>query len=441
VFDLLAPRAESKGVELVYILPPEMPIALRGDPVRLRQVLTNLIGNAVKFTEHGEVVVRVDWTEEAEGSVFARFEIQDTGIGIPSHTRQRLFQPFTQGDGSTTRRYGGTGLGLAISKQLVEVMGGDIGVESEAGKGSTFWFTARFGRGRGAAPELPLAGLRLLVAVDHPSRRKLRRAQAEGWGMEAVEARNGAEAVSMLRAAALADEPFDFALLDAELADTDAISLARNILNEPSTERTRLLLLAPFGRKQAGDITAPALRNGFLAVVSRPPRQAELFRTFCQVAKEDAGTSLQHLRASVERAAPAVTPAEPETGPAAILVAEDNIVNQKVALRMLAKLGYRADVAANGREALAALARRPYAVVLMDCQMPELDGFDATREIRRREGVERHTPVIAMTAHAMQGDRQRCLAAGMDDYVSKPVKLAELAAALERFLRQPAAVE
>jgi PAS domain S-box-containing protein len=455
VVGLLAEPAGRKGITLVASVANDVPWRVRGDVGRLRQVLTNLVGNAVKFTEIGEVVVAATLAEAATdptpadgaaapapawSTVVLRFEVRDTGIGIPPEARARLFQPFSQADSSTTRRYGGTGLGLVISQRLVELMGGEIGVDSAPGRGSTFWFTIRFAPAAPLDPALhaALRGLRALVVDSQAARRDFLREAMTSWGVVVEAATDAETALAMLREAATRGTPYALVLVQRRLAGEDGLALVRAVGADPALGAARPILLVQQGRDRRGEVAATP---GLAAVLREPIRQSQLFETLLQVL----GSAPSTAGAGTDRAEPPSAGVEtdravgpPAASPAAaagrILVAEDSAMNQLVALGMLRKLGYRADTVGDGREALEALSRIPYAAVLMDCQMPELDGFEATREIRRREGTARHTPVIAMTANAMQGDRERCLAAGMDDYVAKPVRAAELAAALARWV-------
>ena len=432
--DLLAPRAREKKLEFVSLVHKEVPVALRGDPGRLRQVLTNLIGNAIKFTSSGEVVVRAEKENESEQHVVIRFSVTDTGIGIRETAQRNLFQPFIQADGSTTRKYGGTGLGLAISKQLVEMMEGQIGLTSVPGEGSTFWFTAQFEKQTEPhavySPDLRiLAGRRALIVDDNLTNRKILSHQLDSPGMLHQEAESGKTALALLRAAAALGKPFDVAILDLMMPEMDGFELARHIKSDATIAGTALVMLTSYGERGGA---AEAREVGIEAYLSKPVRQSALFDCLAKVTSASAKT---------EQPQPIVQLPKPlaATGPSSlkrILIAEDNMVNQKVAMRQLLKLGYRADAVANGKEVLEALARIPYDLILMDCQMPEMDGYEATAEIRRRQLQTQHTPVIAMTAHALEGDRAKCLAAGMDDYVSKPVKVEELQRVLESFLAE-----
>jgi two-component system sensor histidine kinase/response regulator len=435
--ELLAQRAHGKKIELASLVHSDVPTALRGDPGRLRQVLTNLIGNALKFTEAGEVVVRAVRENETEEAVVIRFTVSDTGIGISDAAQARLFQAFTQADGSTTRKYGGTGLGLAISKQLVELMGGQIGVNSELGKGSVFWFTASFAKQTRtvAAPAevVSLENLRALIVDDNATNRKILSHQLDSWGMLHGEVDSGISALTELRAKAAAGIPYNLAILDLIMPGMDGFELARAIKSDPQLAGVHLVLLTSYG--QRGDGTT-AREAGVAAYLTKPVRQSQLFNCLRTVLNRP-GRQTHNPGPTPDLMTKHVLAENSTMSNKLILLAEDNIVNQKVAVRQLLKLGYRADTAANGREAVEALTRTPYDLVLMDCQMPEMDGYEATAEIRRREGLSAHTPIVAMTANALQGDRERCIAAGMDDYVSKPVKLDELERVLARLFAKP----
>ena len=437
--DMLAERAQGKGIELTSSVAADVPAGLRGDPGRLRQILINLLGNAIKFTEYGEVVVRVFKESETEEHAVLRFTVADTGIGIPQTVQERLFQAFTQADTSTTRKYGGTGLGLAISRQLVTMMNGEIGVQSEPGKGTTFWFTARFEKLPGGlrpvrAEQHDLTDLRVLVVDDNATNRQILRHQIVAWKMQKGSAAGGHEALELLRAAVVAGTPYDIALLDMQMPEMDGLTLARAIKADPAIAETRLIILTSLGHMFSNEELDAA---GIDAYLVKPIKQSRLFDSLVDAMGKGRAESI--LTGSVS---PTAIPENgiPPLPKMRILVAEDNVVNQKVALGQLQRLGCNADLVANGLEALAALPRLEYDVVLMDCQMPEMDGFEATLAIRKREQDPRSRcpwkgpiHIIAMTANAMQGDREKCLAAGMDDYVSKPVRLAELHAALARF--------
>lgn len=425
--DILAGRAQAKGLELVCIVEPEAPAYVIGDPGRLRQIVLNLAGNAIKFTEQGEVIIRVGVAAETETHITLRFTVKDTGIGIPPDRLHRLFQPFSQVDSSTTRRFGGTGLGLVISKQLAELMGGEIGVESTPGVGSSFWFTAVVEKcaDAGEAPEtaLDLRNVRLLVVDDNDANRLLVRTLVTQWKGRCDEAVNAHHALRMLREAAAQGDRYELALLDMQMPDADGPALARWIREDPTLAQTPLILLTSLGYQSAAD-----QEKLFAAQIAKPLRQSQL--------REQLALALGYRLRSVQPSTAAAVVTSPPARPLRILLAEDNVVNQKVALTMLKKLGFSADAVANGQEALAALSEIHYDLVLMDCEMPEMDGFETTLHIRSgKAGVlNPSVPIIAMTAHAMQGDRERCLAVGMNDYISKPVQLSTLSAALERWL-------
>ncbi len=427
--ELLAERASAKKLEMVGFVSPDVPLQLRGDPSRLRQILTNLVGNAIKFTEIGEVVVRVAKQSETPRDVTLYVEVKDSGIGISPQGQSRLFHAFHQADGSTTRKYGGTGLGLAISKHLVEAMGGRMGVVSEPAKGSTFWFTLPFEKQllgdvapTGEKPDL--THLRVLIVDANATNRELLEHHTRAWRIWSQSASNAAQALQLLEEAA---EPFDVAILDMLMPEMDGLSLARKIKTDPTLARTRLVMLTSLGQR-LDDQELKAV--GIDACLTKPVRGSQLFDCLATVV----GTVVPTV---ADRILPP-TPGTQRSRPLRILLAEDNLINQEVALRQLRKLGYTADPVANGLEAMEALQRVAYEVILMDCQMPEMDGYEATREIRLREQEEGRKPahIIAMTAHAMQGDRDACLAAGMNDYLSKPVREADLQKALERFGRK-----
>ena len=435
---LLAGHAHEKGLELVSFVEPGTPTAVRGDPFRLRQVLTNILGNAIKFTEEGEVTLRADLVEDTPEMATVYFEVSDTGIGMTEEQRLRLFKPFTQADASTTRRYGGTGLGLAISRQLVLMMGGEIGVRSEPDVGSTFWFTTRLEKrpedGRGTpVPRAGLQDLRVLIVDDHETNRRILHKQITTWGMRDGMAENGPEALELLRAAVERGEAYDLAVLDMQMPDMDGIQLARAISADPAISSTRLVLLTSIGI----NINETARKAGVEVVLNKPVRQSQLHDALATMLGAPTESQARPSREGA-RPAPHATPAaEGQASRGHVLLVEDYPVNQMVAIRMLERSGYRVDAVQNGREAVEALSNIPYGAVLMDVQMPEMDGYEATAEIRLREGSGPHIPIIAMTADAMQGDRERALAAGMDDYIAKPVKHEELDAVLERWIPQP----
>jgi PAS domain S-box-containing protein len=435
--ELLAERAREKQIEFASFVHRDVPTALRGDPGRLRQILTNLTGNALKFTEHGEVVVSAEKEFENESSVLIRFSVKDTGIGISQETQKKLFQAFTQADGSTTRKYGGTGLGLSISKQLVELMGGMIGVTSEPEKGSTFWFTATFDKQPAGAVALPhvesLENLRVLIVDDNATNRRILSHQLGSWGMLHAEADSGARALELLQAAAADGQPYDLAILDLLMPGMDGFMLATTIKSNPDTSRMRLVLLTSAGERGDGTRSRNA---GVSAYLSKPVRQSQLFDCLISVMSK-ADRREDHSRVASTLVTRHTLQEATKMSAGLILLAEDNIVNQRVAIRQLQKLGYRCDAVANGHEALEAISRIHYELVLMDCQMPEMDGYEAAREIRRLEAGRRRISIVAMTANALEGDRERCIAAGMDDYITKPVRVAELKRILDVFVGDP----
>jgi len=433
--ELLAEAAQSKGLELIALVDASVPTGVLGDPGRLRQILVNLVSNAVKFTSTGEVFLHLTCDPQA-GPHMLRFTITDTGIGIAQEAQAKLFQAFVQADSSTTRRFGGTGLGLAICQRLVTQMKGQVGVESRPGEGSTFWFTAHFPETALADPPAGvswshLRGRRILLVDPNKTVRKALQQELSAQGIECLGAETGQAAVELAQTCAAMQKPFDLALIELHLTDMDGFDTANALKQHPSTAAMRLVILTTVGRRGDGS-TAQAL--GIDAYLTKPIRQSQLLDCFCRLL----GVPLPASPTENSAAHPLITRHTlTETHVAAaprLLLAEDNPVNQKVACKMLEKLGYRVDVAGNGQEAVAAHERAPYPLIFMDCQMPEVDGFEATALIRKMEGKSAHTPIIAMTANAMQGDRERCLAAGMDDYVAKPVRPKELQAVLETWL-------
>ncbi|HET7476158.1 MAG TPA: response regulator, partial [Dermatophilaceae bacterium] len=433
VASLLAPTAHQKRLELIAYALPGVPAQLVGDPARVRQVVLNFASNALKFTSAGEVVISVRWTPGEPGQGTVRFQVADTGIGISREVRGRLFESFSQADASTTRRYGGTGLGLAISRKLAEAMGGAVGVDSEPGAGSVFWFEVPLpvGPASEAAPAQTqppaLAGLPVLVVDDNATNRLVLGSLLGAWGVAATVLDNPHEVVPRLRDAAQGGRPFAAVILDMCMPELDGLGLARQISADASLARTRVLMLT-----SSYEVPSEEYRQaGVAEVLTKPVRSSELF------------DRLMRLLALPVPEAPAPTPLPSRASGAPslgrVLIVEDNALNQLVAEGVVTKLGYEVDLVANGAEALEALEAREYSVVLMDCHMPVLDGFATTEQIRRREeGNGAHIPIIAMTAAAMSEDRDRCLAAGMDDYLSKPVKAATVGAALARWARQPA---
>jgi CheY-like chemotaxis protein len=406
--------------------------------------LVNLIGNALKFTTQGEVMIHVTRREETADRALLDFAVTDTGIGIAPEAQALLFTPFSQADASTTRKFGGTGLGLAICKQLVELMGGQIGLESVPGHGSTFRFTVWLTKQPAEAHATPrpkgsLTGRRVCIVDDHATNRRILEQYAVQWGLQSASASDGYQALALLRDAASRGEPFDLAILDLQMPRMDGLELAQAITTDPALAATRLVLLTSVGLQGQAE---KATQAGIAAYLTKPVHRAQLYDCLSLIVDRPATSA-----ADTQAVGPASRPADvlvtrhvlKEIASAArprILVAEDNSVNQKVAVAQLDKLGYRADVVANGLEAVEAVARIRYALVLMDCQMPEMDGWEATALIRKGEGEHpsRRLPIIAMTANAMLGDREKCLEAGMDEYLSKPVKQEALGAMLARWI-------
>lgn len=446
VADLLSPQANAKGLAVMTYVASDVPAVVRGDPVRLRQVFTNLVGNAIKFTDVGHVTAKLELQESDDRFVMLRGSVSDTGIGIPEQAQRHLFQPFTQVDGGITRRYGGTGLGLAIASRLVQMMGGEIGVQSREGEGTLFWFTLRCERSshtETSPQEMPdisqLSGLRVLVIDDTKTHRDILLSYLRAWGLQADSVENGTEALLKLVRAAASGTPYDLAIIDQVMPGMDGVTLARIVKGDRSLTHTQLIMLTAFKERVSWDQVREA---GFVAHLTKPIRQRRLLTTLLQVIAEREVNSnclpSQTMPATIE----ANTTSQPKNTPlqTGILLVEDNPSNQAVALQQLSKLGYAAEVATNGKEAVARLTRAEhgYRLVLMDCQMPDMDGLRATQAVRDWERSNGgHVPIIAMTAQAMKGDRERCIAAGMDDYLSKPVRLEELRHILNRWLLDP----
>jgi two-component system, sensor histidine kinase and response regulator len=436
VVELLASRAQAKGLELTCQIEDDVPAVLAGDPNRLRQVLINLVGNAIKFTERGEVGITVKRGSQCgvcamPGGCVLHFAVRDTGIGISDEARERMFKAFTQADGSTSRRFGGTGLGLVISKQLIEMMGGEIEMQSRIGHGSTFSFTVTLAEPRAEAPRSRpadnVAGLRVLIVEDNPTSRIILERYVEAGGMSSVSVDSAERALVTLRDAAARRAAFDLALIDMKMPGMNGLELAQAVRAEAALSQTPLVLLSTLA---SGD-GAAARRAGFNACLNKPVRRADLWQSIAGVAGRTA-----------ENPAPATAPQHKEPlVTARVLLVEDNRINQEVCKAMLAKLGCSVDVAANGRAGVAAAFASQYDLVLMDCQMPEMDGFEATRTIRALEAERgaaglspRRMPIVALTANAMQGDRERCIAAGMDDYLAKPFKKEQLVDVLDAWV-------
>ena len=430
---LLAMQAHAKGLELTFDIDPALPPSLLGDPGRVRQVLFNLVGNAVKFTKEGEVAISVKVLANNAHETRVRCEVRDTGTGIPADRLPALFRPFSQLDASTTRKFGGTGLGLSIARRLAELMGGEMGVESELGVGSTFWFSAQFGAAAAVSPPQrvilsALAGQRVLVVDDSATNRKVLEGQLKLSGCIATVVNSASQALLAITKACQAGAPFAVALLDHQMPECDGEELGRMIMAHEQWRATRLVLLTSSGQRGEGSrfaelgfaaylhkpVTQRDLNDCLLLVLAVSPEQWHL-KTQPMVTLHD----LRILRAREKRR---------------ILVAEDNLVNQKVVRRILEKLGYRVDVVVDGRDAVAAWATGRYDLILMDCQMPELDGYAATQLIRQREKEGQHIPIVALTAHAIIGANAECAAAGMDDYLTKPIDRKRLTECLDRLL-------
>ncbi|HVY70831.1 MAG TPA: response regulator, partial [Verrucomicrobiae bacterium] len=436
--DLLAENARAKKLVLAGYIAAGTPGRLRGDAERLRQILTSLTGNAVKFTDTGEVVVRASSEMETDSHVRLRFEVRDTGVGISPATLEKLFQPFQQTEDLAMRRFGGAGLGLVISRQLVELMRGDLGAESEPGRGSTFWFTVHLEKqppvfNAAQVPAAPTLQDRHILAVDdNPTGREVIRHQLQSTGSRLDLASSGKEALGMMRAAVERGDAYELAVLDWWMPEMDGLTLASQIKADLALSRTRLVLLTAMGENLAANLLHD---RGIEACLHKPVKQTSLIKTLASVLEK---------KQPVFSAPVAVAGAAPVASrKIRILLAEDHLINQRVAMGLLAKLGYSAEAAANGIEVLEMLKQTAYDVILMDCQMPEMDGLEATRRIRAMEAKRaagqvvnlaspRRTIIIAVTANAMQGDRERCLSAGMDDYLSKPVRLDTLEKMLQR---------
>jgi len=429
----LALRAYDKGLELISGMEPDVPSRLRGDPGRLRQILANLAGNAVKFTHKGEVRIHVAIQSETDDSVLLRFSVRDTGIGIPADKIPALFEKFTQADASTTRHYGGSGLGLAISKQLALMMGGEVGVESETWRGSEFWFTARFEK----QPDVPdaelpppadLRGVRVLIVDDNATNRELLTRRLLSWGMRPTEAEGGLQAIQILNQALAQEDPFRVAVIDLQMPGMDGEALGRAIQADQRLSDIRMVMMTSLGAR--GDARRFAAA-GFAGYLTKPVRHPELKALLAQCLTDGSGEGTPPPLATRH----SIREFKGSSGaPARILIVEDNVTNQQVAQGIIEKLGLRANAVGNGLEALKAIETIPYDLVLMDVQMPEMDGLTAARRIRELSAESRSMPIIAMTAHALTGDRERCVEAGMDDYITKPVTPQALAGLLDRWL-------
>lgn len=434
--DLLALKTHLKGLEYIYMIEPEVPSLLKGDPARLRQAITNLIGNAIKFTSKGKVIFHISLENENDYQVTLRFSISDTGMGIPKYKIDSMFDAFTQADSSVTREYGGTGLGLPISKKIVELMEGQIGVESEEGKGSTFWFTAVLNKQpkenlKPIAIAEDIKNSKVLIVDNNALNRRMLIEYLRLWELKYDEASDADEALEKLKSAADNKDPFHIAILDLSIPSIDGENLGLKIKKNEELKDTKLILLTYFGKR--GD-AARFEEIGFSAYLTKPIKQSRLYDCL-QLVLGDNSKQENLIKSNIITRH---TITENIKRSVKILVVEDNIIGQKVALGMLQKLGYNADVASNGLEAIQALKDNSYNLVFMDVSMPKMDGLQATRIIRdQKSSVKNHDiPIIGLTAHAMKGDRNKCLAAGMNDYLSKPLQPHNFSSALEKWLNR-----
>ncbi len=432
----LAAKAYQKDLELAVFIDPDVPSNVIGDPGRLRQILTNLVGNALKFTHEGEIVVQVNMNESHSDGIELQFSVRDTGIGIPKDKIELIFKEFTQADGSTTRKYGGTGLGLSISRKLVNMMDGHLWVESKEGKGSTFFFTVVLKPGKTRPkPQIldidEIQDLHILIVDDNKTNRFILNQILTNWNFRPEECARGRKAIEKLKKAAHNNDPFPVVLLDMQMPGIDGEETAKRILKDPEINNTNIIILTSLG--QRGD--AAYLKDlGCKAYLVKPVKQSHLFNTIVNVLQkkkeEDHDTKANNAIITAH------TIEEQIRNGVRILLAEDNFINQKVALKILQKKNYSVDVVNNGKEAVKAALRQHYDLILMDVQMPIMDGYEATYELRNKLSPKEHIPIIAMTAHAMKGDKEKCLLAGMDDYISKPIKPDDLYQLLEKWVRK-----
>ncbi len=432
----LAAKAYEKDLELAVFIDPEIPSNVIGDPGRLRQILTNLVGNALKFTHEGEIVVQVNINELKPDSLDLQFSVRDTGIGIPKDKQELIFREFTQADGSTTRKYGGTGLGLSISRKLAHMMGGHLWVESEEGKGSTFYFNAilKPGKARRKTRILDieeLQNLHILIVDDNKTNRFILNQILTNWQFRPEEVSNGFDAIKKLKEAVKKNDPFPVVLLDMQMPEMDGEETAKRILSDPEIKDTNIIILTSLG--QRGDV-AYLKELGCKAYLVKPVKQSHLFNTIVNVLQMD-----KEKKEEKEEEPEIITShiiEEQIRNGVRILLAEDNLINQKVATKILQKRNYSVDVVNNGKEAVKAALRQHYDIILMDVQMPVMDGYEATAQLRQKMNPKEHIPIIAMTAHAMKGDKEKCLLAGMDDYISKPIRPDDLYAILEKWIKK-----
>ena len=432
--DPLAMRAHKKGLDYVSIIDSDVPLLLRGDPSRLRQIINNLVGNAIKFTAKGEIVIHITNLSEKDNKVTLRFSIKDTGISIAENQQNNLFEMFTQADASTTRKFGGTGLGLTISKQLTEMMGGSIGVNSIEGRGSTFWFTVVFEKQsrQESLPKINMMDIKdknILIVDDNATNRKWLSILLKKWGCRSSEAASAKQALELLEEGIFQKVPYDIALLDMQLPEIDGETLGRTIKGKELLKDTLLVMLTSLGNR--GD-DARFKKSGFDAYLTKPVKQSHLYDCILTILNPKLKSVAQKEKQIITRH----VVAENKNKKRRILVVEDNIINQKIAIKMLENYGYRVDAVANGQEALHSLKLVSYDLVLMDCQMPVMDGYEATKEIRNSNSKVMNNKIfiIAMTANAMKGDRKKCINAGMDDYIAKPINLKALKETIERWL-------
>jgi len=436
VAQTLALRAEEKGLEMTSFIDPHLTANLIGDPGRLRQVLVNLTGNAVKFTETGEISIRVEPVQETEETVTLKFAVKDTGIGVPEHRQQAIFNRFQQADGSTTRKFGGTGLGLAISSQLAEMMGGEIGLESELGKGSTFWFTAVFQkqvRGQHRSVPIPLRGVKILGIDDNPTNRLLLQRTLEKHYARIDVLDSCSQTLEVLRKADAEGDPYRVVLLDMQMPEIDGVECLACLKADPVGRKTEVIILTSMGHRMD---SAKLKEMGAAGYMNKPVKQRKLVDMIGAVLSQQEGEkTADEVRFFTEH-----TPLSNQGQSFHILLAEDNLVNRKVALAMLSKFDLTVEAVENGLEALNALGETEYDLILMDVQMPEMDGLETTQEIRKfpKDALNYQIPIVALTAHAMKGDRERCIEAGMNDYLSKPIQPEELTEVLEKWIPKQA---
>ena len=437
--DLLSLKVKKKGLALISQIDPDVCSLLQGDPGRLRQVLTNLIGNAIKFTPQGSVTLHVSLESELDTHVTIRFSVSDTGIGIPTNKLNHLFDKFTQLDASMNRKYGGTGLGLAISRRICELMGGKIGVKSEEGKGSTFWFTAVFKKQLVKKEQIEkftskeIRGMHILVVDENDTNRLLIRDKLHLWNCRYDEAIDGPSAIKKMQDAALQSDSYHAAILQMPMPGMDLEKMVKIIKNYPLLRQIALIMIAPFG---LNDVAAQIRERGFLACLTHPITKEDLYESLTLVFNRPENRKIEQGK-SISTHCNNSNIGERKKKDIRILLAEDNLINRKVAMRMLETLGYKVDAVPDGKAAIQVLEKNFYDLVLMDIQMPEMDGYEATRIIRDSSSLvqDHQIPIIALTANTMKGDREKCIDAGMDDYVGKPIKPEELVQAIERQLK------